>query len=76
MFERNHKNVIDLMKYAEHSLGAKVVYLSDFLCDEKSCKTFMDGVPIYRDSGHLSTVGSIKLYEKIPNILAGVHGNI
>lgn len=76
VFERNHKNVIDLMKYAEHSLGAKVVYLSDFLCDEKSCKTFMDGVPIYRDSGHLSTVGSIKLYEKIPNILAGVHGNI
>lgn len=68
-FEHSHKYVIDLMRYAEHSLGAKVVYLSDFLCDAKWCRTIIDGVPIYRDNGHLSTAGSIKLYEKIPNIL-------
>lgn len=69
VFEKNHKDVIDLMRYAERALGAKVIYLSDFLCDKNTCKTMMDGIPIYRDNGHLSTIGSVKLYEKIPNIL-------
>lgn len=75
LFERSHKNVLDLMKYAETTLGAKVIYLSDALCDAKSCKTIIDGVPIYRDKGHLSTTGSVKLYQKMPNILAGVDSN-
>jgi len=75
LFERSHKNVLNLMKYAETSLGAKVIYLSDALCDAKSCKTIIDGVPIYRDPGHLSTTGSVKLYQKMPNILAGINSN-
>ena len=74
LFERSHKNVLDLMKYAENSLGAKVIYLSDALCDANSCKTIIDGVPIYRDPGHLSTTGSLKLYEKMPNILSAIAG--
>ncbi|WP_087501559.1 acyltransferase family protein [Pseudomonas sp. SID14000] len=72
LFERSHKNVLNLMKYAETTLGAKVIYLSDVLCDANSCKTIIDGVPIYRDPGHLSTTGSLKLYEKMPNILSTV----
>lgn len=75
VFERSHKNVLELMKYAETSLGAKVVYLSDALCDTKSCKTIIDGVPIYRNPGHLSTTGSLKLYERLPNILSSAQGN-
>lgn len=75
LFERSHKNVLNLMKYAETSLGAKVIYLSDALCDAKSCKTIIDGVPIYRDPGHLSNTGSVKLYQKMPNILAGMNSN-
>ncbi|UMY63941.1 acyltransferase family protein [Pseudomonas sp. LS.1a] len=75
LFERSHKNVLNLMKYAETTLGAKVIYLSDALCDAKSCKTIIDGVPIYRDPGHLSTTGSVKLYQKMPNILAGINSN-
>lgn len=75
LFERSHKNVLNLMKYAETTLGAKVIYLSDALCDAKSCKTIIDGVPIYRDPGHLSTTGSVKLYQKMPNILAGIDSN-
>jgi len=75
LFERSHKNVLNLMKYAETSLGAKVIYLSDALCDAKSCKTIIDGVPIYRDPGHLSNTGSVKLYQKMPNILAGINSN-
>jgi peptidoglycan/LPS O-acetylase OafA/YrhL len=74
-FDRANKKMNDLMKYAETALGAKVVYLSDVLCDEKACKTIIDGVPIYRDNGHLSITGSVKLYQKMPNILAGVKGN-
>jgi peptidoglycan/LPS O-acetylase OafA/YrhL len=75
LFERSHKNVLNLMKYADTSLGAKVIYLSDALCDAKSCKTIIDGVPIYRDPGHLSNTGSVKLYQKMPNILAGINSN-
>lgn len=75
LFERSHKNVLNLMKYAETTLGAKVIYLSDALCDAKSCKTIIDGVPIYRDPGHLSTTGSVKLYQKMPNILSGINSN-
>ncbi|WP_425326934.1 SGNH hydrolase domain-containing protein [Pseudomonas hunanensis] len=75
VLEKNHRNVIDLIKYAELSLGAKVInYL--ITCAIKACKTIVDGIPIYRDNGHLSTLGSVKLYEKIPNILAGQRGSI
>ncbi len=74
LFERSHKNVLNLMKYAESSLGAKVSYLSDALCDANSYKTIIDGVPIYRDPGHLSTTESLKLYEKMPNILSTITG--
>ena len=75
LLERSHKNVLNLMKYAETSLGAKVIYLSDALCDAKSCKTIIDGVPIYRVPGHLSNTGSVKLYQKMPNILADINSN-
>jgi len=75
LLERSHKNVLNLMKYAETSLGAKVIYLSDALCDAKSCTTIIDGVPIYRVPGHLSNTGSVKLYQKMPNILADINSN-
>ena len=32
--------------------------LSDLICDEKMCHSSIGGVPIYRDSGHLSYAGA------------------
>lgn len=71
-FERTHRAVNALLKDVEKNYGVKVVYLSDYICDKETCRTSLDGVPLYRDGGHLSKVGSIKLYEKIPNVLTGL----
>jgi len=69
LYKRNHKHVIDLMAFAQNSLGVRVINLADFLCDDATCKSIIDGVPVYRDAGHLTTPGSVKLYQKMPNIL-------
>ncbi len=49
--------VEDLMETAA-AAGAKIVRLSDALCSKKVCRTIMDGVMLYRDSGHLSYSGA------------------
>ena len=38
--------------------------LADLICDEKWCHSSVGGVPIYRDSGHLSYVGAALLGAK------------
>jgi peptidoglycan/LPS O-acetylase OafA/YrhL len=40
----------------------KVVWLKDYLCSNKTCKVAIDNVFLYRDKGHLSIDGSIKLF--------------
>ncbi len=42
-----------------------IFWLSDLLCDRVKCKTKIKGVPIYRDSGHLSIEGSQVLLKDI-----------
>ncbi|MGX5851789.1 SGNH hydrolase domain-containing protein [Mesorhizobium sp. PL10] len=36
----------------------EVISYQDFLCDDTTCKTEIDGKFLYRDSGHLSYEGS------------------
>lgn len=43
--------------------GAKVVYLSDLVCDEELCFVEINGIPLYRDSSHLPPAGSTALGE-------------
>lgn len=38
--------------------GVQIVRISDALCSGDNCITERNGVPVYRDSGHLSYVGS------------------
>ena len=46
---------------------APVIYLSDYLCENKNCKTqFDDGTFVYRDGGHLAVEGSEKLFMTTP----------
>ena len=42
----------------KEATGVKVIMLSKYLCDEFACVTQMEGLPIYRDAGHLSVAGS------------------
>ena len=50
-----------------------VIWLGDYLCDVKNCNILYNGVPIYRDGGHLSYSGSeaifkgFDLFNKITN---------
>ena len=44
---------------------AKVVWLENYLCDKTTCKSFIDNTFIYRDEGHLSVDGAIKLLSNL-----------
>ena len=46
-----------------HMFGVRIVQLRDALCDAQVCHTVIDGVPVYRDSWHLSYPGSEKVFE-------------
>lgn len=50
---------------------SKVIWLKDYLCKEGSCNGIIDGTFIYRDNGHLSVDGSVKLLRNI-NIIRDV----
>ncbi|MCK0171444.1 acyltransferase [Aliiroseovarius sp. S1123] len=43
------------------SQTVRVVWLENFLCEAGTCRVTLDGVPVYRDVGHLSVDGSTKL---------------
>lgn len=43
--------------------GVQVMRVADALCGAHTCITESDGVPIYRDSGHLSNAGSKMVFE-------------
>lgn len=43
---------------------APVLHLRDMICREGYCNTTLDGIPIYRDAGHLSAQGSRALGAK------------
>lgn len=40
---------------------APVVWLDRYLCKDERCHAAMDGIPLYRDAGHLSNEGSRRL---------------
>lgn len=57
------RDVSDRYLWAEKFLRdverfAPVLWLSDLTCQGGLCKTSMNGIPLYRDSGHLSVDGS------------------
>ncbi len=60
---RNQKVVNKVLKEIEKV--STVIWLKDYLCDKEFCKVYMDDTFIYRDGGHLSISGSIKLLKDI-----------
>jgi len=57
-FRRYRARLLDMLKQVSDSADVEVVSLYDFLCDDQTCKTGMDGKFLYRDGGHLSYEGS------------------
>jgi peptidoglycan/LPS O-acetylase OafA/YrhL len=43
-----------------------VLWPSDYMCDEKGCSAFKEGISLYRDAGHLSREGSRWLARQMP----------
>lgn len=44
---------------------SNVIWLKDYLCGIETCEVYTEGTFIYRDGGHLSIDGSIKLLKDI-----------
>lgn len=55
---RLRRPVINALETVRDRTGVKVLWLSDILCDKVECQSEYEGVPLYRDSIHLSIIGS------------------
>jgi len=55
-FSEQHTAVMAFL--ARPDLALPVLDLGQYICDSEKCPTFVDGVNIYRDPGHLSHQGS------------------
>lgn len=62
-YENHSKDVIEFLREVEKEY--QVIWVSDVLCDEKSCNTEMEGFFIYGNGGHLSIEGSAYLGKKM-----------
>lgn len=52
------ENAVDLLDAVAKREGVSVIKLADVLCSKDSCSAVLSGIPVYRDSGHLSIEGS------------------
>jgi hypothetical protein len=59
-----YQNIINTALKEIESM-AEVVWLKDYLCKDLECSAEIDGTFIYRDKGHLSVEGSIKLLKHL-----------
>jgi hypothetical protein len=55
---------VSLLNAVSETSKVSVLDVYDFLCNETECKTMIDGVPLYRDSGHLSVEGAVLIGKK------------
>ncbi|WP_348648817.1 SGNH hydrolase domain-containing protein [Rhizobium sp. SEMIA 4085] len=57
-YRRFRSRTLELLNQVALKAGVEVVSYHDFLCDDTTCRTEIDGKFLYRDSGHLSYEGS------------------
>lgn len=58
-YRKHRGRVLDLMQVLAQQADIEVISFDSYLCDSVSCKTYIDGTFIYRDSGHFSHEGSV-----------------
>jgi peptidoglycan/LPS O-acetylase OafA/YrhL len=64
-YEAGNRGVIEMLDYVERTYGVQVVHTPQALCSDGFCRTILDGVPIYRDSGHLSYRGAEMVFDRL-----------
>ncbi|WP_137188635.1 acyltransferase family protein [Pseudomonas asiatica] len=64
-YRQGNAGVINLLDFIENTYHIKTIRLSDAICDANNCRAIIDGVPMYRDSGHLTYVGSAKAFDEL-----------
>jgi peptidoglycan/LPS O-acetylase OafA/YrhL len=50
--------VLAMLQATSEATGTPLVRLDDFTCENGRCRSTLEGVPLYRDAGHLSHDGS------------------
>jgi hypothetical protein len=63
-FEAKYGIATDMLREVQKA-GARVIFLEDYLCDDKVCRVEEEGIHLYRDAGHLSREGSRLLGQKL-----------
>lgn len=58
-------STIELLRRIESEASVAVIRFDDWLCDGTRCRVELDGIPLYRDGGHLSHDGSRILGERM-----------
>lgn len=62
-YQQHQKIVNNTLKEIEKI--SNVIWLKDYLCENETCKVYIEDTFIYLDSGHLTIDGSIKLLKDI-----------
>ncbi|MFC0804463.1 acyltransferase family protein [Ensifer sp. P24N7] len=57
-YRHMRSRTLELLNQVASKADVEVVSYQDYLCDDTTCKTEIDGKFLYRDSGHLSYEGS------------------
>jgi peptidoglycan/LPS O-acetylase OafA/YrhL len=65
VFRKRNTKLFELYEKLEKHANVNVIRLDLALCDDTICQTRIEGVPIFRDYGHLSRVGSVALLSRL-----------
>jgi hypothetical protein len=63
--ERLNNGVITLLRRVAEDADVEVIRFDEYLCNPVFCETYIDGILVYRDIGHLSYQGSELLAAKM-----------
>lgn len=50
------------LEWVAETARVSLLWLPDLMCSDTTCRTRLDGVPLFRDGSHLSIIGSQKLF--------------
>lgn len=63
-YQEFSKKELGVLNEINHSHNVPVMYLDRYMCDDSVCISTIDNVFMYKDTGHLTVDGSIKLFKK------------
>ena len=58
--------VVEALNMLSRETDTPVLWLSKLTCNQNRCATMIDGIPIYRDGGHLTVEASKKIVSRLP----------